>query len=498
MYREIAQISISKMGKNISFMKFNENTAYTVEIEINTSTSDDFIREIAKFEEEKNVFLTLDALDCIKNKLVFVFGAYGFYDKNREINNLLIQIYESLDRTIKVIDDDCLLVATKKYEILIYLETENEIGLVVAPINLEGYNFFKFDIKIESQLQLLLRKLEEYKIIFITENAVKHFVRTYIELDEKKNLLLRFIEFIGYQIFPCYVDFNNKFNKYLPNILVNKIIGPNFYAEYTRTVNEKIQNIGVFGERNLNLSNDTDFLVSDSTQRAASFIRNLIEKNRSKKYDLFLEMPEVSKKLLPREQKSYTITSMIIEFSLCFEVNKEDCAFKNLRGHYIDYRDKKIIKELENQNSKIIEIFNEIKENFNKNKKINHELIDKKTKEFLKNFFERELTMEIVDYKSFFALFEEYDTIIKILKSASNENDFMENVIIYAGDLHTDVFCECLETLGFEKIIEIKDKIDVVDKYVLESNMVEFTENERNKSFLFEIEDKIDRIIKIK
>ena len=496
MFGEPAQIFLSEIGKNISFTRYNENTAYTVEIDINTSTSDDFIREIAKLDEEKEVFITLDALDCIKNKLIFVFGAYDFYDKNRERNNLLIQIYEKLDTTIKVIKNDDQ--ATKKYEILIYLETENKIGLVVARIN----NSFRFNIKIESQLQLLLRKLEEYKIIFITENAVKHFVRTYIELDEKKNLLLKFIELTGYQIYPWYIDFNNKFNKYLPNMLVNKMIGPNFYAEYTRTVNEKIQNIGVFGERNLIPNNDTDFLVSDSTQRVASFIRNLIDKNRGKKYDLFLEKPEVSKKLLTRERKkSYTINSMIIEFSLCFEVNKEDCAFKNLRGHYIDYRDEKIIKELKNQNSKIIEILNEIKDNINKNRKIDHRLIDEKTKEFLKNFFERELTMELVNYESnyesFFALFEEYDTIIKILKSASNENDFMENVIIYASDIHCEVFCECLETLGFEKIIEIKDKIEIVDKYVLGSNMVEFTENEKNKSFLFEIEDKIDKKIKI-
>ena len=186
---------------------------------------------------------------------------------------------------------------------------------------------------------------------------------------------------------------------------------------------------------------------------------------------------------------------------MCFKVNKEDCAYKNLRGHYIDFRDEKIIKELKNQNSKIIEILNEIKDNINKNRKIDHRLIDEKTKEFLKNFFERELTMELVNYESnyesFFALFEEYDTIIKILKSASNENDFMENVIIYAKDIHCEVFCECLETLGFEKIIEIKDKIEIVDKYVLGSNMVEFTENEKNKSFLFEIEDKIDKKIKI-
>ena len=91
MFGEPAQIFLSEIGKNISFTRYNENTAYTVEIDINTSTSDDFIREIAKLDEEKEVFITLDALDCIKNKLIFVFGAYDFYDKNRERNNLLIQ-----------------------------------------------------------------------------------------------------------------------------------------------------------------------------------------------------------------------------------------------------------------------------------------------------------------------------------------------------------------------------------------------------------------------
>ena len=50
MFGEPAQIFLSEIGKNISFTRYNENTAYTVEIDINTSTSDDFIREIAKLD----------------------------------------------------------------------------------------------------------------------------------------------------------------------------------------------------------------------------------------------------------------------------------------------------------------------------------------------------------------------------------------------------------------------------------------------------------------
>jgi hypothetical protein len=445
-------------------------------VALQDATVEEITEELEKFIDEETVYITFDAVDYIKNKLIFVFGACDF----NESNGILKKIYEKLDMTVKVVESiNKNYIIEKKYANLIYKEeltgirfARNSNNTIINQI---------FDIK-------HLMDRPPNKIIFITQDALYQIMRTYYR--SKKKDLLKFIELANYQIFPAYMIFNKKTNKYLKNKNVTKVLGPCAYSEFRRTVHGKIQIIGIFGELHLNPSDDVKIFEPENTQRAAIFIRNVIEKNINKKYDLFVELPLLDKNdraatnIVRKEYNSYTVCSLAIEFSKCFEIKKEDCAFKNLRGHYIDYRHEKTYKE------KIEEI--------NKEETKNYLLLNKIKNEFfrvsdgfpnLQNFFQNKINEKIKKLEktvvSFFARLMDYYAMTRLLKSESNNNDFKENVIIYTGNAHAKTYCECLKQLKcFEVILEIKDEIEE-NKMVLEYNFVEFTQENKNKSFLF-------------
>ena len=444
-------------------------------VALQDATVEEITEELEKFIDEETVYITFDAVDYIKNKLIFVFGACDF----NESNGILKKIYEKLDMTVKVVESiNKNYIIEKKYANLIYKEeltgiwfARNSNNTIIDQI---------FDIK------HLVDRLPN-KIIFITKDALYQIMRTYYR--SKKKDLLKFIELANYQIFPAYMIFNKKTNKYLKNKNVTKVLGPCAYSEFRRTVHGKIQIIGIFGELHLNPSDDVKIFEPENTQRAAIFIRNVIEKNINKKYDLFVELPLLDKNdraatNIGKIYNSYTLSSLAIEFSKCFEIKKEDCAFKNLRAHYIDYRHEKTYKE------KIEEI--------NKEETKNYLLLNKIKNEFfrvsdgfpnLQNFFQNKINEKIEKFEktvvSFFARLMDYYAMTRLLKSESNNNDFKENVIIYTGNAHAKTYCECLKQLKcFEVILEIKDEIEE-NKMVLEYNFVEFTQENKNKSFLF-------------
>ena len=445
-------------------------------VALQDATVEEITEELEKFIDEETVYITFDAVDYIKNKLIFVFGACDF----NESNGILKKIYEKLDMTVKVVESiNKNYIIEKKYANLIYKEeltgirfARNSNNTIINQI---------FDIK-------HLMDRPPNKIIFITKDALCQIMLTYYR--SKKKDLLKFIELANYQIFPAYMIFNKKTNKYLKNKNVTKVLGPCAYSEFRRTVHGKIQIIGIFGELHLNPSNDVKIFEPENTQRAAIFIRNVIEKNINKKYDLFVELPLLDKNdraatnIVRKGYNSYTVCSLAIEFSKCFEIKKEDCAFKNLRGHYIDYRHEKTYKE------KIEEI--------NKEETKNYLLLNKIKNEFfrvsdgfpnLQNFFQNKINEKIEKIEktvvSFFARLMDYFAMVRLLKSESNDNDFKENVIIYTGNAHAKTYCECLKQLKcFEVILEIKDEIEE-NKMVLEYNFVEFTQENKKKSFLF-------------
>ena len=458
-------------------------------VALQDATVEEITEELEKFIDEETVYITFDAVDYIKNKLIFVFGACDF----NESNGILKKIYEKLDMTVKVVKSIYFVylyylgykeyIIKKKYANLIYKKADDFSGDGIWFARNSNNTIIDqiFDIK------HLVDRLPN-KIIFITKDALQDIMRTYYR--SKKKDLLKFIELANYQIFPAYMIFNKKTNKYLKNKNVTKVLGPCAYSEFRRTVHGKIQIIGIFGELHLNPSDDVKIFEPENTQRAAIFIRNVIEKNINKKYDLFVELPMLSKNdeaatnIIGAKYNSYTITSLAIEFSKCFEIKKTDCAFKNLRGHYIDYRHEKTYKE------KIEEI--------NKEETKNYLLLNKIKNEFfrvsdgfpnLQNFFQNKINEKIEKFEktvvSFFARLMDYYAMVRLLKSESNDNDFKENVIIYTGNAHAKTYCECLKQLKcFEVILEIKDEIEE-NKMVLEYNFVEFTQENKKKSFLF-------------
>ena len=472
-------------GRMIFFESRNKNKGIKGVV-LQEATVEEITEELEKFIDEETVYISFDAVDYIKNKLIFVFGACDL----NESNGIIKKIYEKLDMTVKVVKSIEIkyiylgyekYIIKKKYANLIYKTADDGIWFARNSNNTIINQIF--------DIRHLMDRLSN-KIIFITKDALQDIMLTYYRSKNKE--LLKFIELANYQIFPKYMIFNEKTNKYLKNKNVTKVLGPCAYSEFRRTVQGKIQTIGIFGERHLKPNDFVEIFEPENTQRAATFIRNVIEKNTNKKYDLFVELPMLSKNdeaatnIIGTEHNSYTITSLAIEFSKCFEVKKTDCAFKNLRGHYIDYRHEKNIKEKEKK------ILIEEEKNLLLLKKIKNEFLIKNVDDGLddvKIFFQNKINEKIKKLKipviNFFARLMDYYAMVRLLKSERNKNDFMENVIIYTGNAHAKIYCKCLKQLEcFEVILKIKDKIEE-NKMVLEYNFVEFGNEEKNKSFLF-------------
>ena len=117
----------------------------------------------------------------------------------------------------------------------------------------------------------------------------------------------------------------------LPLSKITNVIGPVSYNEYRY----KNYNIAIFGEQHI-IKKLPDVPV-DNTLNFSSFLESVITQN-PRQFDFFLESPykkiDISGPLAVN-----TIFNIIHEdFKKCLSVVKV-CPFKNLRTHYIDYRD---------------------------------------------------------------------------------------------------------------------------------------------------------------
>ena len=82
-------------------------------VALQDATVEEITEELEKFIDEETVYITFDAVDYIKNKLIFVFGACDF----NESNGILKKIYEKLDMTVKVVESiNKNYIIEKKYE----------------------------------------------------------------------------------------------------------------------------------------------------------------------------------------------------------------------------------------------------------------------------------------------------------------------------------------------------------------------------------------------
>lgn len=166
-----------------------------------------------------------------------------------------------------------------------------------------------------------------------------------------KNLEL-FLNNLGLKAFPfLYNYFTENFDQSLLNQDAKNLIGPDVFFEYrinTGLPNQK--NIAFFGERHFPLESfQYEILVPSIEDKMllSSFIKNLVTRNPEIQFDLYLEFPYVKSRndkflktsLWQRslDDHSICLNMFAIEFFSCFDYEKH-CKYKNVRGHYVDFR----------------------------------------------------------------------------------------------------------------------------------------------------------------
>ena len=315
------------------------------------------------------------------------------------------------------------------------------------------------------------------------------------------------------------------------NNIVN-VVGPISYNEYQYDKS----NIAIFGEFHKIDELDPD-LSSDDTLNFSSFIQSLITQN-SNQFDLFIELDyKQSDKLYPRVKATNSIFNLLeIEFDKCLTFVKK-CPFKNLRAHYIDYREMlpesryfKIINELytsifwnnediglvkdrvsELVHSKIYkEEIKRVLKFIETDKKILKQLNDCPLKDEILLFIKSRMKTY---QDTITTLLEENPTFLKpkwnknsplSLKILIRDivNSFMdiyvsimdvyglarmfrtfggtsppENIIVYAGDDHTKTYCDFLDYINARHVISKSLRGN--------DNYVSFNLTDKARSFLF-------------
>ena len=127
----------------------------------------------------------------------------------------------------------------------------------------------------------------------------------------------------------------NKYCDVLPLKDINYIIGPVEYDEFKYGK----YNIAIFGELHLINIDSVSKLPKNHTLSFTGFLASLLTQNNDKQYDLFVELPYKNRLINPPTTYHINTTLNLIEldFAKCLALVK-NCPYKNLRAHYIDYR----------------------------------------------------------------------------------------------------------------------------------------------------------------
>ena len=182
------------------------------------------------------------------------------------------------------------------------------------------------------------------------------------------------IQNLNFDKFGIYKRYLEKMCDLLPVKKIDNIFGPILYFEYH--IGDK--KIGIFGEIHhlLTQTSDLDRYNPRRTVTFTSFIKSLLESSsvknavtseavglrptygaakevtngvpangdkKAKVYDLYSEIFFINKDKPVRKGISdvnFSLFLMLQEFDKCFQINKSECEYSNLRGHYIDYRSK--------------------------------------------------------------------------------------------------------------------------------------------------------------
>jgi hypothetical protein len=307
----------------------------------------------------------------------------------------------------------------------------------------------------------------------------------------------------------------------LPLSNVDNIFGPHRYTEYSfkppNEIGGIIKKIGVFGEYHFMLNTPNFFNKYDDrrTLTINSFLKSLLLSNSTKVYDLYLETEFISKSIPIRQnvwEGNFSLHLLNKDFEKCFQIDKTLCEYRNLRAHYMDYRNagseeniKKIIELYQNtdDNNKT-EVLKQLLEYILKLPKIKKQLeanvMQQKIIEFLRKKVDEVLkkaytTEYITEYKVTYklspiqvfinCLIMDAYILGRLFKRQSMIDQ--ENIIIYVGDAHSVLYCEFLESIGFTKTLNI----DVAYHYNEEKKrrdydqIIHFTQKDKEKSFLF-------------
>ena len=310
----------------------------------------------------------------------------------------------------------------------------------------------------------------------------------------------------------------------LPLNNVDNIFGPSEYNEYLynptvhglHNPNNIVRKIGIFGEfhKMLNEPNILDKYNSRTTLTINSFLKSLLLSNSRKVYDLYLETEFISKSRSTRKRVAeinFSLHLLNYEFEKCFQIDKSLCAYRNLRAHYIDYRNNIIIIDIltfieayqDKNNQKKLEIIDNLHKYIIELPKIKKQLINndmsKKIKDFLlKKIYETMLQTYDkawdTDYLKYYNVTALQMFVINLVMDAyvlgrlfkQQSMSIQENIIIYAGNAHTIVYREFLEYIGCVKVLNIPVAYHYNEKKKrVPTQIIRFKEVDKKKSFLF-------------
>ena len=283
---------------------------------------------------------------------------------------------------------------------------------------------------------------------------------------------------------------------FVPLQNITSILGPFMYREY----NYNGINISIFGERHQIKNLKTCIKDAHNTVSIANFIKTILILNPKKKYDVYTEIDYINRENIHRPDMwdlNFSLSMVQREFRECLSLTKSGCQYDNLRMHYADPRRNIIpsLRELASMaygdKAKLTEAFalkilDEVNEVLASNGLIKKELEKSYLKHEISKFIFDELGQlikqrsRIGNSMDIAALIMDIYTLARMFRQFK-KGDPIENIILYAGGLHSATYCKFIETVLKQKPTVSIGKIF----YKHDVNCIKVTKRIRDKSVLF-------------
>ena len=262
----------------------------------------------------------------------------------------------------------------------------------------------------------------------------------------------------------------------LPLDKIKYILGPQNYSEYDYNG----INICIFGENHqLRMHGKCQFSKND-TVYFHNFLQTVLEANKDKFYDFFVELPYTNADLPAQpwvHKINFSLHYIADAFRGCLSLEKM-CRYNNLRAHYSDPRDfvlplfKKIADTNHIPPNYDIHMFKKsvvtiLKSNIILRKELRKSYLGKEIEKFARSEIEREyanITGDFVDdvISVCTPIMDAYALarMFRKFKPSSDKPSEMSNIIVYAGDIHSKNYERFIE-----KYLGLKPKIKTRQKY---------------------------------